>query len=523
MFTFSILHTSARPDKWKAVYDQWLSQADSPDLVQYILVGDPRWGFNKYNHVTGLRDQDIYLSLAPSRRCYVEGVNLAARYAQGHTFIVNADDQFPCPHWDTELYRVISLLPGIKNDPKLEFSPSNIDHHVEYVIRVNTGTPSEVERNITVMPILSKSRYQRLGYIFHPGYESMYADNDLTEHAQMDGCFVDANSVESADSKPGDRAWLELPDFPHQHPIVTGQSMDEQYQVQNRKEAYELGANLLNIRRATKFGTAPIQIPTAQAQAQRKTIAVCLPGETFSSTVMSSWTGLLVNLFSRFNVVPIFCHVSNVHVTRGVLAEQVIQNINTEPKPDYVLWIDDDNPVHWEHVNQLLIDLDHVPEADMVAGWCWIWDQLNNKFVVSCGHLNESNSTCLSHTLETLADSEFDLLPIGYSGFPLVLMRASVLTRLKERYKHPFAPIYDANHPWGAMSEDTAFCKRVQDLGMRMFVDRRVRVDHLKTVAHGPAIKIIGRHQLVADSGQTVLPAAETNPVTAVEVEKERS
>jgi len=347
-------------------------------------------------------------------------------------------------------------------------------------------------------------------YILYPGYESMYSDNDLTEHAQQDGVFHD----------------IPTPQFPHLHPINTGKKVeewDEQYQAQNRKEAYDLGVNLLNIRRATGFGTRPLTIPQGQTQDQgqtqatRKTIAVCLPGETFSSTVMSSWTGLLVNLFSRYNVVPIFCHVSNVHVTRGVLAEQVIQNMNTDPKPDYVLWIDDDNPTDWEHVQQLLIDLDHVPEADMVVGWCWIWDQLNNKFIASCGHLNEYNSTCLSHTLETLADSEFDLLPIGYSGFPLVLMRASVLTRVKEQHPHPFSPIYDSSHPWGAMSEDTAFCRRVRESGMNMFVDRRVRVDHLKTVAHGPAIKITGRHQVIA-SGQTILPAAEPNqnqdPVT---------
>ena len=34
------------------------------------------------------------------RKCYVDGVNLAAKHATGDILIVNADDQYPCPHSD---------------------------------------------------------------------------------------------------------------------------------------------------------------------------------------------------------------------------------------------------------------------------------------------------------------------------------------------------------------------------------------------------------------------------------------
>ena len=43
---FSILHTSARPHAWRAVYDAWLAAADHPEDVEYILVVDERWGFD---------------------------------------------------------------------------------------------------------------------------------------------------------------------------------------------------------------------------------------------------------------------------------------------------------------------------------------------------------------------------------------------------------------------------------------------------------------------------------------------
>ena len=43
--TFSILHTSARPEKWREVYDAWIAAADHPEDVEYVLVVDERWGF----------------------------------------------------------------------------------------------------------------------------------------------------------------------------------------------------------------------------------------------------------------------------------------------------------------------------------------------------------------------------------------------------------------------------------------------------------------------------------------------
>ena len=47
---FSILHTSARPGKWKEIYDAWLGAAKHPELVEYVLVIDPRWGFGYDTH-----------------------------------------------------------------------------------------------------------------------------------------------------------------------------------------------------------------------------------------------------------------------------------------------------------------------------------------------------------------------------------------------------------------------------------------------------------------------------------------
>ena len=494
--TFSIIHPSARPGVWRGIYNEWIAAADDPAQVEYLLVVTEKWGFSPDTFLIketfdGTRPRGLKLVWPQEEpNCYVTSVNSAASCSTGQILIVIADDQHPAPHWDTAILKFIESwdVPGYYNGD-------------QFIISVDTNTPNEHERGITVMPIISRARYEHLGYIFYPRYESMYADNDLTAHAKKDFCLYVAGK--------------RLPIFPHVHPINTpGLAMDEAYYAQNRPEAYRIGEAVFYVRQQNGFQ----ELTDAQLPVARKTIAVCLPGEVFSSTWLSAWTGLFVNLFTQFNVIPIFCHTSNVHVTRGVLAKQVLQQTQGLGSivPDYVLWIDDDNPVHWEHVAQLLSDLDHVPEADVVCGWCWIWNELGKNFIASCGYLKESDATCNNFTHESFQESQFDLIEIGFTGFPLVLMRMSTLSRLFGTYPHPFAPIMDDAHPWGAMSEDTAFCRRMANLGMKMFVDRRVRVDHLKTVAYGPETRYGLESVPAVTTNLTTLPAAEhSNPVLA--------
>jgi Methyltransferase domain/Glycosyl transferase family 2 len=224
---FSILHSSARPDQWRKVYEAWISQAYDASRVQYVLCVDPRWGFTRENlDWMPVREGLNRIVENHGRRCYVDGVNEAARVSSGHILIVNADDQYPCENWDERLLEVIGARVPRPSSPG-------------YVVEVSTGTKDEHARGIMVMPILSRARYQRLGYVFYPQYESMYADNDFCEHARADQVVIDARSLL----------------FPHRHPSIDfSVPMDEQYHAQNREQAYELGVRLLTWRRRISFG-----------------------------------------------------------------------------------------------------------------------------------------------------------------------------------------------------------------------------------------------------------------------------
>lgn len=249
---FSILHTSARPDKWRAVYDDWMSKAVHPEQVEYVLCIDPRWGFPPVGRVTYEDRGPLNLVVENTgRRCYVDGVNTAARVSSGAILIVNADDQFACEGWDSELTDAL-WREGVWRHlpPRISYSlPASLPLP-SFVIEVSTGTPEEHYRQIMVMPILSRKRYEDQGSeVFYHGYESMCADNDFCEWAKQDGVVIDARGLM----------------FPHKHPMFdstgwkTGdwnQLLDKQYLEQNRGAAHQIGSLVLAWRRRVSFGKA---------------------------------------------------------------------------------------------------------------------------------------------------------------------------------------------------------------------------------------------------------------------------
>ena len=458
---FSILHTSARPNAWKAVYDAWLKNADRVEDIEYILVVDQRWGFcaptfeneGETRTVRMPRDEDkiIYNT---GRRCYVEGVNLAAEYATGDILIVVADDQFPCEHWDTLI------------------SSPGTEHHApkHMVIWVPTGTPTEFNRGVIVMPIMSRALYEKWGYVFYPGYESMYADNDLCEHARTEGVLIEARH---------------LAVFPHRHFLFTpGVEVDDAYKVQNRPEAYAIGERLLNARRHNGFKDVrlagpPTEIRKPAEPGRRKSIAVCLPGETFSRAWVMNWTALLAVLSQRFRLMaPIFGYSSAPHVTRQGFRQEIMKG----EIPDYVLWIDDDNILTPDGLMQLAADLEEHPDVSLVAGWSWAADALS----ITAGLLLPGNNGnhCGRIEHKTLMDGPHDLFRVEWTGFPAVLMRGSLLVEAGEK---AFIPIPNNIAPWYCYGEDISFCLNVQN--RLMVIDRRVRVPHLKLADNEPISK----------------------------------
>src|SRR5262249_38525253 len=80
---FSILHPSARPDKWRQIYDAWMSACEIPEQVEYLLGTDQRWGFDPVGRVVRYEERGELNRVIENdgRRCYVDAVNNLAKHA----------------------------------------------------------------------------------------------------------------------------------------------------------------------------------------------------------------------------------------------------------------------------------------------------------------------------------------------------------------------------------------------------------------------------------------------------------
>jgi len=460
---FSILHTSARPDKWRAIYDAWLSNCDRPEDVEYVLVVDRRWGFTpeSVENTFPARKRLDVLEWNEGYRNYVSGVNTAAEEATGDILIVVADDQFPCEHWDARILEALNI----------------IDPAEQILLAVSTGTPDEFERGIVVMPIMSRALYENWGYVFYPEYESMLADNDLCEHAKQDRVLVEARHLM----------------FPHKHPSFdktgwTGAEfgrMDAAYQAQNSQEAYEIGWRTIQQRRANRFGSVVRDFGRI-GTGRKPSLLVCVPGETFSRAWVEAWTALLPCIGKNFDLRGIvFGYSSSPDTTRQGIREDLMKT-----RADYVLWIDDDNLLSPEQLLLMLQDLEEHPEIAMVAGWAWEADHN----LISAGMFIGKDKLCGRIEYHTLMDGPHDLFRVEWSGFPGVFMRYKLLEAAGAK---AFVKIPNEIAPWYAYGEDISFCMRVQE--HLLVIDRRIRLPHLKLRDNQPTIPPKqGRMQLVS-------------------------
>lgn len=433
---FSICHTTARTEGWKDSYFAWCMSAVNWSEVEYILCMDVRWGFTPA-HAEEARGLGIRVVWNVGRKCMVDGYSYAAAASTGAILIMNSDDIFPPHAWDDAL----SVAARSLSDP-----------YVPFVIQTASGTAADA-RGLMVLQILSRARFERLGYALYPGYESMYADDDFSEMARRDGVVIDATHLL----------------FEHRHAEKT--EWDAVYKHQNREQAYAAGAWMLDLRRACGFGIVSANMPR-----QLRRVAFCLPGESFSwrwisHVIQLQWLAVQAG----FEVHFFWGHSSSVFVTRAMLRQQVLEVGGFH----FVLMLDDDNLLTFPQFQQMVCELEAHPELSGVSAWTWIQpDDENAVPIPSCGMLSPEGKT-VPFTPKQLREAT-GLLEVEYSGFPCLLLRFETL---EAAGNDCFLPIFRSAFEWGMSSEDYAFFVRSREKGMRFVVDPRLCVPHLKTRA----------------------------------------
>jgi hypothetical protein len=513
---FSVIHPTARvtpvfANPWWLAAESALMACDNPAEVEYILVVHKSRAQDFYgmlvagSRVTSRLWGKVSYVINYGRDCLVDQSNAGIEAATGEILIGNQDDMRYPEHWDTELLRLIP------------------DTSQPYAVQTHTDGG---RKDLLTIPMICTRVLSRAIGTVSAEYESMFSDDEWSIKAWKLGGVIPSRLY-----------------FEHLHFTLGKSEKDSVYESENREEAYRIGYEVFERRKALGFPRVPfpdeISDPAPAAiQADFPTLAICIPGDAFSGAWLDAFLAMGMELKEAGYIVKRFrAYHSNVYNTRIALAERVIEDakISGEP-PKYVLWIDHDNVAAPGQLTGLLKFLEAYPHVDAVAGWCWI--AKTHGYTTSVGdfwaedgvHLAAFNLDALFMG-ETAAE-KFAPKEIEHTGFPFFLMRYEALERLGP---YAFRPLTKADLPlyfdcpvchgatrrfegkgfagiyWeeiidqcetckgmgSAMpekevadhwfcGEDTAWCLQAKKAGMTIVVDPGCKVGHLKLQLQEP-------------------------------------
>lgn len=186
----SILHPSrSRPRKALETFHKWTCRSgreeryllsldkDDPCLEEYLNI------FPDYFSLVNTSNNSKIL--VNSNRSAVDAINNAAQQAYG-TMIVVSDDTEPCNNWHYEIEQIAR------------------NNH-DWILKTYDG----IQPWIITMPIMDRTYYNRFGYIYHPDYQHMFCDTELTCVADLTGRKITSDIL-----------------FKHNHYSVTNEQPD---------------------------------------------------------------------------------------------------------------------------------------------------------------------------------------------------------------------------------------------------------------------------------------------------------
>jgi len=218
----TLIHPSRGRARMAAVTMQtWINKSSTKD-IQYIFsidVDDPQLNFYKtfLKPFSGIAPEII----VSANKNLVQAIEKVPHEAIKGDIIIVVSDDFDCPkNWDSLLLNVT-------------------DNRKEFAIKINDGI-TQHDNPIMTLPILSKQLFDRLGYIYYPGYIGMFADNDLFEVCDKLGAIIHAPQLL----------------FPHNHWINKKTRRDATHNRHDNPISWKVGQKLLDERRQRNFDLA---------------------------------------------------------------------------------------------------------------------------------------------------------------------------------------------------------------------------------------------------------------------------
>ena len=219
--TFSICYATRRSWCIKTVVGDWIEKASNRKAVEFIIGVDTD-DTESIESAKGVCRHvgNTHLFIQPSGpfNC-IKAWNATAKMSKGKVLIMVSDDFVPPKDWDSQL---VGLQTNWINEP--------------WVVRVNDCNNSTTNKPFT-LPILTRSRYEKLGYVFWPEYESVFSDTEFSDHAKLDGAVIDARTLL----------------FEHLHPTCLKRNPDVVDKVHSSVERWAKGEAIYKRRKACGF------------------------------------------------------------------------------------------------------------------------------------------------------------------------------------------------------------------------------------------------------------------------------
>lgn len=176
----SLIHPSrGRSVKSWNTTREWINKAGCDiELIVSIDESDP----HKDEYLSQYSGKENTKIIVNNNDCVVQAANHAAAASSGSILLYLSDD-FKCPAlWGKEITELTSHLKD------------------KWLLKVDDCL-QRFEVDVLTIPIMSRALYESLGYFFHPGYKSMFVDQDLFWTCQNTGAIVNARHLK----------------FPHEH------------------------------------------------------------------------------------------------------------------------------------------------------------------------------------------------------------------------------------------------------------------------------------------------------------------
>lgn len=207
------------------------------------------------------------------------------------------------------------------------------------------------------------------------------------------------------------------------------------------------------------------------------TIAVCMPGHSFSNHWVFGFANLYLEMVKFFGLVRLVnSYGNNIYQVRENCLKMCA--LDKHGPPDFVLWIDSDNPPDTMHFAQLWAAIDKNPIASAVGGWYRFFNAETNEVLIAAGKMGSNYDNL---TEEEIRAAEH-LIQVPFIGFGMCLMRWKMIQDVG--VQKAFAPYYfpdvdpEKHRTWA--TDDSGFFAQATLKGHKTFLHPAVFLEHEK-------------------------------------------